>query len=277
MFRRLLSLFSLLLVGVVLTSIVPPLSVPSTFAQQSNCQTFQETGKAVCGKFLQYWLGHGGLAQQGFPISDEFAEVSELNSKTYTVQYFERAVFELHPENQSPNDVLLAQLGTLQYKRKYAANTPLPTTQAPTSTPPSTPATIPTSVATSSPEVAPSTLWINYRDYAERNGVTLTVFRADVSRNRIDIHYLIENDTTLPLQLTLRNADQLVADNDYNFYSPLDPQGTRSVLLQPNQTYEAATSFLGDAYYNHALALTYGINNVPHLGNVRVRIPMLPK
>ena len=53
------------------------------------------------------------------PISDEFTEVSDLNGKPYTVQYFERAVFEYHPENEAPNDVLLSQLGTFQYKARY--------------------------------------------------------------------------------------------------------------------------------------------------------------
>jgi hypothetical protein len=43
----------------------------------------------------------------------------DLNGKPYTVQYFERAVFELHPENKSPYDVLLSQLGTFQYKARY--------------------------------------------------------------------------------------------------------------------------------------------------------------
>jgi YVTN family beta-propeller protein len=57
--------------------------------------------------------------QQGFPISDEFQEKSSLNGKVYTVQYFERAVFERHPENQPPYDVLLSQLGTFRYKAKY--------------------------------------------------------------------------------------------------------------------------------------------------------------
>ena len=70
------------------------------------------------GKFLDYWEQHGGLAQQGYPISDEFQEKSDLDGKTYTVQYFERAVFELHPENQAPYDVLLSQLGTSEYKAK---------------------------------------------------------------------------------------------------------------------------------------------------------------
>jgi pimeloyl-ACP methyl ester carboxylesterase len=82
---------------------------------------FQETGKRVGGKFLDYWKSHGGLAQQGFPISEEFSEKSDLDGKTYTVQYFERAVFEMHPENAPPFDVLLSQLGTFQYRAKYAA------------------------------------------------------------------------------------------------------------------------------------------------------------
>src|SRR5205823_5616389 len=80
---------------------------------------FPETGKRVGGKFLTYWRDHGGLAQQGYPISEEFTEVSDLDHKPYLVQYFERAVFELHPENQSPYDVLLSQLGTFRYKQKY--------------------------------------------------------------------------------------------------------------------------------------------------------------
>jgi branched-chain amino acid transport system substrate-binding protein len=36
------------------------------------------------------------------------------------VQYFERAVFELHPENQPPFDVLLSQLGTFQNRQKHS-------------------------------------------------------------------------------------------------------------------------------------------------------------
>jgi glucose/arabinose dehydrogenase len=83
--------------------------------------TFPETGKTLGGRFLQYWQDNGGLAQQGFPISDEFTEVSDLDAKPYTVQYFERAVFELHPENAPPHDVLLSQLGTFRYRDKYPA------------------------------------------------------------------------------------------------------------------------------------------------------------
>ncbi|MEA2573986.1 MAG: hypothetical protein QOH93_1284 [Chloroflexia bacterium] len=80
---------------------------------------FPETGKTVGGKFVEYWRSHGGVAIQGYPISEEFTEVSLLNGKTYLVQYFERAVMEYHPENQPPFDVLLSQLGTFQYRQKY--------------------------------------------------------------------------------------------------------------------------------------------------------------
>jgi streptogramin lyase len=73
----------------------------------------------VGGIFLDYWNNHGGLAQQGYPISDEFQEKSALDGKTYTVQYFERAVFESHPENRPPYNVLLSQLGTFRYRARH--------------------------------------------------------------------------------------------------------------------------------------------------------------
>lgn len=47
-----------------------------------------------------------------------------MNGKSYTVQYFERAVFEKHPENQAPYDVLLSQLGTFRFKSKYPNGEP---------------------------------------------------------------------------------------------------------------------------------------------------------
>jgi acetyl esterase/lipase len=80
---------------------------------------FPETGKRLGGRFLQYWQTHGGLPQQGYPISEEFTETSALDGKPYTVQYFERAVFEYHPENPPPNDILLSQLGTFRYQTRY--------------------------------------------------------------------------------------------------------------------------------------------------------------
>ena len=94
---------------------------PGQHASQDNPRFFPETQHTVGGQFRAYWESHGGLAQQGYPISDEFTEASDLDpGKSYTVQYFERAVFELHPENAgTPYEVLLTQLGTLHYRQKY--------------------------------------------------------------------------------------------------------------------------------------------------------------
>ena len=97
-----------------------------------SCQTFKETGFTVCGKFLTYWQVHGGLAQQGFPISDVFEEQNEPppagDGKVHKVQYFQRARFEEHLENQPPYDVLLGLLGREQFNAKYPPESPeLPT------------------------------------------------------------------------------------------------------------------------------------------------------
>ena len=117
---------------------------------------FKETGHTVGGKFLTYWQGHGGLAQQGFPISEEFTETSDLNNKPYTVQYFERAVFELHPENAPPFDVLLSQLGTYQLRQKYTNGVPggaeATVTAGPATTP--SPAVTPQPVGTPVPALS---------------------------------------------------------------------------------------------------------------------------
>jgi hypothetical protein len=123
---------------------------PGQHASTSNPRVFPETGHILGGAFRTYWEQHGGLAQQGFPISDEFQETSDLNGQTYTVQYFERAVFEQHPENAPPYDVLLSQLGTFQYQGKYQGSAPPP---APTPATPTPRGSGPGSVAT--PTTAP--------------------------------------------------------------------------------------------------------------------------
>lgn len=92
---------------------------PRQTVNQTNGHYFQQTKHWVGGKFWQYWNQHNGLTQLGYPISDEFNEVSHLNNKSYTVQYFERSVLELHPENKPPHDVQLSLLGAMKYKQLY--------------------------------------------------------------------------------------------------------------------------------------------------------------
>jgi lipoprotein-anchoring transpeptidase ErfK/SrfK len=72
---------------------------------------FPQTGHNVGAPFLGYWRTHGGLAVYGYPLTEAMQEVSPYDNKTYTVQYFERARLEAHPENKAPYDVLLGQLG----------------------------------------------------------------------------------------------------------------------------------------------------------------------
>src|SRR5215203_3076520 len=91
---------------------------------QESSRFFSETGQTVKGRFLEYWNTNGGLMQQGYPISGELQEKSATDGKTYTVQYFERAVFELHPENARPFDVLLSLLGAQRYNAKYPNGAP---------------------------------------------------------------------------------------------------------------------------------------------------------
>src|SRR5690349_14905954 len=110
---------ALLTLASVLVSMVVPISAFAHVAQQGDCRTFSETGNSVCRTFLAYWTSHGGLAQQGFPLSGTLEEVSATDGKTYTVQYFERAIFEAHPENAAPNDILLSLLGVFLYQSKY--------------------------------------------------------------------------------------------------------------------------------------------------------------
>ncbi|HET9496124.1 MAG TPA: kelch repeat-containing protein [Chloroflexia bacterium] len=97
-----------------------PEGAPNQRPNRTNGRHFSDTGRWLGGRFRDYWESNGGLAQQGYPISDEFQEKSDLDGKTYTVQYFERAVFEHHPENAPPYDVLLSQLGTFRFRERYA-------------------------------------------------------------------------------------------------------------------------------------------------------------
>jgi hypothetical protein len=92
--------------------------------QQATAYFFFETGHSLKGRFLQYWQQNGSLTQQGFPLTEAVQEISPVNGKTYLTQYFERAVFELHPENNPLYDVLLSHLGTMLYREKYPGGTP---------------------------------------------------------------------------------------------------------------------------------------------------------
>lgn len=90
---------------------------------QSGCRFFPQTNQNVCGGILRMWQANGleidgragkseaeSLALFGLPLSPAQNETM-ADGRTYTVQWFERARFELHPENRAPYDVLLGLLG----------------------------------------------------------------------------------------------------------------------------------------------------------------------
>ncbi len=84
-------------------------SAPEQPGQSANGSIFfSETGYRVGGAFLDFWREHGGLAIFGYPITPLIHD----DAANLTVQYFERARFELHPEfKDTPHYVLLTLLG----------------------------------------------------------------------------------------------------------------------------------------------------------------------
>jgi len=89
--------------------------------QDAGCDYFSQTGHEICGHFLNYWESNGGLAIYGYPLSDPFIEGG------YTVQYFERARFEWHPDNVgTPYAVLLGLLGRDAAARDGVNTSPQP-------------------------------------------------------------------------------------------------------------------------------------------------------
>jgi len=90
--------------------------------REGDCRYFAETGFNVCGDFLATWQANGldmgdsgvsameSLALFGLPVTGEF-EMELSDGNTYTVQWFERARFERHPENEPPFNVQLGLLG----------------------------------------------------------------------------------------------------------------------------------------------------------------------
>jgi len=74
---------------------------------------FPATGHNVDARFFAYWQANGGLAQFGYPLAEATTETfyTAQGMLNLRVQYFERARFEYHAENQAPYDILLGQFG----------------------------------------------------------------------------------------------------------------------------------------------------------------------
>jgi peptidoglycan/xylan/chitin deacetylase (PgdA/CDA1 family) len=77
---------------------------------------FRETGHTLGGGFAAFWQGGGGLAIFGLPLSEEFTETLP-GTGPLTVQYFERARFELHA-NGAGVRVELGLLGAQDFRQR---------------------------------------------------------------------------------------------------------------------------------------------------------------
>ncbi len=84
---------------------------------------FRETQHTLAQGFRLYWQANGGLPLYGFPISQEFSERNPDDGKMYSVQYFERARFEWHPEVRG-SSVLIGLMGKADAVRAKANTAP---------------------------------------------------------------------------------------------------------------------------------------------------------
>jgi hypothetical protein len=100
--------------------------LPWDTRSDAHSDFFPQTRHLVKGRFREYWHSHGldlgdhgmsyreSLALFGYPLSEEF-----VDPRTGLVtQYFERAVFEYHPDNPEPYKVLLRRLGAEEMVRR---------------------------------------------------------------------------------------------------------------------------------------------------------------
>ena len=94
---------------------------------------FADTGHTLSGAFLNFWTQYGGLQNFGFPLSEPFTETNAADGKQYTVQYFERGRWELHPEIADPKYAVL--LGLMGLERANRLNISADVRNAETSPP----------------------------------------------------------------------------------------------------------------------------------------------
>ena len=86
---------------------VLPYATPANAAPRC----FPEAGIGDCidGRIREYWEAQGGLPVFGYPLGPAYQQQTEAGP--ITVQLFERARIEHHPQNQPPYDILLGRLG----------------------------------------------------------------------------------------------------------------------------------------------------------------------
>ncbi len=115
---------------------------PKDEGPREGCRFFAETQQNVCGDILAAWQANGlefdgesgistaeSLALYGFPLSGEIEEQVLVDGRyqQYTVQWFERTRFELHPQQEPPFHVQRGLLGVETWQPDQAIAQPAPT------------------------------------------------------------------------------------------------------------------------------------------------------
>ncbi|HEX2513724.1 MAG TPA: N-acetylmuramoyl-L-alanine amidase, partial [Chloroflexota bacterium] len=103
----------LTLLGDALTADRRPFPGVAPFPAAAERVYVAETGHGLAHGFLAYWRARGGLDAFGHPVSEERDEPNgDGSGRAYTVQHFQRARFEYHPEHAgTPYEVQLGLLG----------------------------------------------------------------------------------------------------------------------------------------------------------------------
>lgn len=119
--RRLTWRSRLILVVVLLAALWP-----QALRASDHTRFFPETGMSVSFGFKRFFEERGGIDIFGYPITPEIQE------KGFTVQYFQRARFEYHPEHAGTRyEVQLGLLGDmLTSGRTFPKATPVVTTES---------------------------------------------------------------------------------------------------------------------------------------------------
>ena len=102
--RRTHSILAIVLMAAVLAT---GLGAKAPQTLEPECEYWNPTGHFVCGEFLDFFNARGGLEVFGYPLTEAFADATHGD---LTVQYFQRARMEWHPQNPVPYTVVLGLL-----------------------------------------------------------------------------------------------------------------------------------------------------------------------
>ncbi len=110
----------LMLLGDILTTPRRPFPQTKPFTPTADHVFYPQTGHSLSFGFLKFFNTYGGLDAFGYPISEELQEANNDGSgRVYSVQYFQRARFEYHPEHAGTQyEVELGLLGDQQIQAK---------------------------------------------------------------------------------------------------------------------------------------------------------------